>query len=214
MSRGRVSVDHEVTLPSARRRSGNRAVAIALLALSLSVSGLALTGCSSSGSGSGNVPAKPAPPPTSDPVAWTGAFCGGLGDVIAGVSAIAKAQPTPQGQKDGLLEFSDIAQRAFSNTAQKLTQLGPPRIPDGKQIQGTAVNFFSTAAQTVEAQRAKLAALDANDPEFVQKASHLAGPDLGAASTQMQQLTRDPQLAPAFRAAPQCQRLSTAAGPR
>jgi hypothetical protein len=192
------------------RPRGHRPVAAVLLVLGLALGGSALAGCGSS-SGSSGVKAKPAAPQGSDPVTWAGAFCGGLGDVIAGVSAIAKSQPTPQGQKDGLLEFSDIAQRAFAGTAQKLTQLGPPRIADGKQVQGTAVNFFSTAAQTVGAQRAKLAALDANDPEFVQKASHLAGPDLGAASTQMQQLTSDQQLAPAFRAAPPCQRLSAAA---
>jgi len=76
---------------------------------------LGLAGC-----GSANVTAKPAAPRSADPVAWAGAFCGGLGDVLAGVSAIAKAQPTPQGQKDGLLEFSGIAQQAFANTARAL----------------------------------------------------------------------------------------------
>ncbi|MFN2478636.1 MAG: hypothetical protein ABR615_05625 [Pseudonocardiaceae bacterium] len=174
--------------------------------------GLALTGCG----GSTDVkPKPPVAPPASDPVAWAGTFCGGLGEVIGGVSAMAKAQPTPQGQKDGLLEFSDIAQRAFASTAQKLQQLGPPRITDGKQVQDTAVTFFTNAAQTVGGQRTKLAGLDANDPDFVNKASHLAGPDLGAASTQMQQLTSNKELAPAFRTAPQCKQLSsTTAGHR
>lgn len=147
-------------------------------------------------------------------MAWVGSFCGGLGDVIAGVSVIAKAKPTPQGQKDGLLEFTDTAQRAFANTAQKLAQLGPPRITDGKQVQDTAVGFFTTAAGTVGGQRAKLAALDANDPDFVQKASHLAGPDLSAASVQMQGLTSNKELIPAFRAAPECQRLTATGGTR
>ncbi len=198
-------------MPTSRRgrgvaagRAGNWAVAVTAL-------GLALTGCG----GSANVaPKPPAAPPSSDPVAWAGTFCGGLGEVISGVSAIAKAQPTPQGQKDGLLEFSDIAQRAFANTAQKLQQLGPPRITDGKQVQDTAVGFFNNASQTVGAQRTKLAELDANDPDFVNKASHLAGPDLGAASTQMHELTSNKELAPGFRTAPQCQQLSATAGHR
>lgn len=43
--------------------------------------------------------------------------------------------------------------------------------------------FFTTAAGTVGDQRAKLAALDAKDPNFLQKANHLAGPDLGAATS-------------------------------
>jgi hypothetical protein len=166
---------------------------------------LGLAGC-----GSADVKPQPATSHGADPVAWVGALCGGLGGVIAGVSVIAKAQPTPQGQKDGLLEFSDIAQRAFANTAHKLEQLGQPRVADSKRVQDTAVSFFTTAAETVGDQRAKLAALDAKDPDFGQKASHLAGPDLGAASSQMRELTSNKELAPAFRVAPACQRLSAA----
>lgn len=173
--------------------------------LTLTVGALVLAGC-----GSGDT-TKSAASQGSDPVAWTGVFCGGLGDVISGVSALAKSDTSPQGQKNGLLEFSDIAQRAFTNTAQKLEKLGPPRIADGKHVQDTAVGFFTTAAGTVGEQRAKLAALDAKDPDFVNKASHLAGPDLSAASEQMKGLTSNPQLAPAFRDAPQCKQLAAAA---
>ncbi|MGH3785575.1 MAG: hypothetical protein ACRDRG_03285 [Pseudonocardiaceae bacterium] len=174
--------------------------AVVLLAL-----GLTLSGCSSDDKGTA--------PQGSEPVAWVGTFCNGLGDVIAGVSKITKSAPTPQGQKDGLLAFSDTAQQAFTNTAGKLEQLGPPRIADGKQVHDAAVNFFTTAAGTVGGQRAKLAELDANDPEFLQKASQLAGPDLTAASTQMKDLTRNQELAPAFGAAPECRELGTTTGP-
>ena len=185
-------------MPSLRCRAG---VAASVLLT------LALAGC-----GSNDAKSPPAAAQGSDPVAWTGAFCGGLGDVISGVSAIAKSDTTPQGQKAGLLEFSDIAQHAFTNTAQKLEKLGPPRVTDGKHVQDTAVGFFTTAAGTVGDQRAKLAALDAQDPDFVNKASHLAGPDLSGASAQMQGLTSNPQLAPAFRTAPECKQLAAAAG--
>lgn len=187
-------------MPSSRRPVG----VVALLAL-----GLALGGC-----GSAAVTPKPAAAPKgSDPVAWTGAFCGGLGDVITAVSAIAKSPPTPQGQKDGLLQFADSAQQAFANTADKLTQLGPPAITDGKQVQSTAVGFFTTAAGTVGGQRAKLAALDPKDPNFMQKANNLAGPDLGSATNaQVQGLTSNKDLAPAFNAAPACRQLGANAG--
>jgi hypothetical protein len=172
---------------------------------------LAVTGCGS-GSNSADTTSRANPLQGSDPVAWTGAFCTGLGDVIGGVSAIAQAgNQTPQSQKDGLLAFSDIAQRAFTNTAQKLEKLGPPKITDGKQVQDTAVGFFHTAAGTVGDQRAKLAALDAKDPDFVKKAGSLAGPDLGAASAQMQNLTTNKELAPAFSNAPECKKLSETA---
>jgi hypothetical protein len=182
------------------------------LTLGLALGGLVLTGCGSNSNAEAPKPKPGVPVQGSDPVAWTGAFCGGLGDVISGVSAIAKSASTPQGQKDGLLEFSDIAQKAFSNTAQKLEKLGPPKVTDGKRIQDTAVGFFTTAAGTVNDQRTKLAALDAKDPDFVNKASHLAGPDLSAASSQMQGLTSNQELAPAFRTAPECKQLSATAG--
>lgn len=173
---------------------------VVLLAL-----GLTLSGCSSDDKGTA--------PQGAEPVAWVGAFCTGLGDVIAGVGEITKSAQTPQGQKDGLLAFSDTAQQAFTNTAGKLEQLGPPRIADGKQVHDAAVNFFSTAAGTVGTQRAKLAELDANDPEFLQKASQLAGPDLSGASSQMKDLTNNQELAPAFGAAPECRALGTNTGP-
>lgn len=182
---------------------------VVIVALALGPLTVGLTGCAGA-----PVKATPAAPQGADPVAWAGTFCGGLGDVLAGVAAIAKSQPTPQSQKDGLLEFSDIAQQAFANTARKLEQLGQPRIVDGQRVQNTAVGFFTTAAGTVGGQRARLAALDATDPDFAQKASHLAGPDLGAASNQMRDLISDKELAPAFRAAPTCQRLSAGAGQR
>lgn len=184
-------------MPLSRRRVG----VVSLLAL-----GLALSGCASSD-------AKPKPSALQgvDPVAWVGLFCGGLGDVIAGASTIPKTPPTPQGQKDGLLNLADVTQQAFSNTAQKLTQLGQPRITNGKQVQATAVGFFTTAAATVGSQRAKVAALDVKDPNFSQKANSLASPDLSAAGTQIQGLTSNKDLAPAFAKAPECQQLGAGA---
>jgi hypothetical protein len=183
-------------VPSSRRRAG----VVVLLVL-----GLALAGC-----GSAEIKSKPAAPQGADPAAWVGAFCGGLGDVIAADGATAKSQPTPQGQKDGLLKLAESTQQAFTNTAHKLTQLGQPGITDGKRVQDIAVGFFTTAAGAVSGQRAKLIALDVNDPDFAPKADQLAGPDLGAAGTQLQGLTSNKELAPAFVAAPECQRLVSA----
>lgn len=177
------------------------------------IAGVLLAGC-----GSGGQDTKPAAAAAgADAKVWTGTLCSGISEVIGGLAAFAKTPDSPQGRKDGLLAFSENAQRAFASTARKLQQLGPPRVSDGKRIQDTAVNVFTTAAGTVGEQRAKLAALDANDPDFVQKATHLPGPDLGdlgAVSAQMQQLTANKELAPAFEAAPECQRLGAAAGPR
>jgi hypothetical protein len=182
----------------ARRRVG----VVGLLAL-----GLALGGC-----GSADVKPKPIViPQGADPVAWVSSFCGGLSSVIAGAAAIPKSPPSPQAQKDGLLTFADATQKAFATTAQELTQLGPPRINDGKQVQDTTVGFFTTAAATVGSQRAKIAALDAKDPNFAQKANDLVAPGLGTAGTQIQGLTSNQDLAPAFGTSQECRRLGAGA---
>jgi hypothetical protein len=183
-------------VPSSRRRSG-----VAVLALFL-----ALAGCGS-GDAEGPGATKPAVPQGSDPVAWVGAFCSSSAGVVAGAAALGKAEETPQGQKDGLLAFADSSQRAMADTARRLEQLGPPRITDGKPLHDTAVKFFESAAESVAGQRAKLAELDPNDPTFMDNLSRLAGPDLGALGTQLQQMTTNPELAPAFNASPECQQL-------
>jgi hypothetical protein len=185
--------------PSSRRRIG---VAV-VLGLSL-----ALGGC-----GSGGATAKPsATPQGADPVAWMGVFCQGLGQVIDAGAAAAKPPSTPQGEKDALVTLADTTQQAFTTTAQKLTQLGAPGITDGKQAQDNAVGFFTTAASTIADRRAKLAALDPNDPNFEQKkVDQLTGPDLGS---QVQGVISNGELAPAFNKAPQCQQLGATAGHR
>ncbi|MGH3767428.1 MAG: hypothetical protein ACRDS0_28835 [Pseudonocardiaceae bacterium] len=186
-------------MPSSHRPTG----VVALLAL-----GVALGGC-----GSADVKVKPPVPPGVSPQAWIGAFCGGLGEVIAAQAAAAKPAPTPQGQKDGLLKLADATVQALTNTAHKLTQLGPPGITNGKQTQDSTVGFFTTAAAAVDDRRVKLAELDVKDPNFAQKANQLAqvaGTDLGPATTQVQGLTSNKELTPAFGSAPECQRLGAA----
>jgi len=143
-----------------------------------------LAGCSSA-----DVTANPSAPPGANPTVWVGAFCGGLGEVIAGQSQAAAVQPTPQLRKDSLIKFADNAQQALANVAHKLTQLGPPAVTDGTKAQESAVGFFTTVAAAVGDRRAKLAALDANDPNFTQQADQLARPDIGATTAQVQGLT-------------------------
>ena len=53
------------------------------------VVGLMLGGCASA-----NVNAKPSASQGANPVTWAGAFCSGLGDVIAGRAEVAKMQPS------------------------------------------------------------------------------------------------------------------------
>ncbi|MGH3975539.1 MAG: hypothetical protein ACRDS9_19740, partial [Pseudonocardiaceae bacterium] len=127
--------------------------------------------------------------------------------------ALGNAQQTPQGKKDWLLAFADSSQRALVDAARRLEQVGPPRITDGKQVHDTAVKYFTSAAESIAGQRAKLAELDPNDPGFGEKLSGIAGPDLGETHAQLQQLSSNQELAIAFRASPECQRLM-ADGPR
>lgn len=147
-------------------------------------------------------------PSISDPAVWVGAFCSGLNVVIGGAADLGEAQATPQGQKEALLAFADRSERSMADTAHLLEQLGPPLITDGKRIHDTVVSFFSSSAESIADQRVKIAELDPNDPEFVQKLSRLTGPDLGAASAEVEQLTSNQELLPAFRASSQCQYLA------
>jgi hypothetical protein len=189
-------------VPASRRRSG-----VVVLTLFL-----ALAGCGSDdakGEANGTGAAQPATPVGSDPVAWVGAFCSSSSGVVAGAAALGKVEETPQGQKDGLLAFADSSERAMADTARRLEQLGPPRITDGKPLHDTAVKFFKSAAESVAGQRARLAELNPNDPKFMEDLSRLAGPDLGPLGTQLQQMTTNPELAPAFNASPECQQLRT-----
>ena len=196
-------------MPSSHRRSG-----VVILTLFLALAGCGSADAEGPGGANGPGAAQPAAPPGSDPVAWVGAFCSSSSGVVAGAAALGKSAETPQGQKDGLLAFADSSQAAMANTARRLEQLGPPRITDGKPLHDTAVKFFKSAADSVAGQRAKLAALDPNDPAFMENLSRLAGPDLGALGSQLQQMTTNPELAPAFNASPECQQLRTGGGPR
>lgn len=179
--------------------------------IALVVLSLALSGC-----GSVSVNAKPSTSPVpqgADPVAWVGALCGGLGEMVAGAEVMKTEPSTPQGQKDGLLKIADTAQRAFTNTANKLSQLGPPAITNGNQTQNDTKSFFTTAAAAVGDQRAKITALDTNDPNFAQKAGQLSTFGDNATATQLQKITANSELVPAFGKASECQRLLATPAP-
>ncbi|MGH3781217.1 MAG: hypothetical protein ACRDR6_29265 [Pseudonocardiaceae bacterium] len=69
--------------------------------------------------------------------------------------------------------------------------------------------FLTTAAGKVGDQRAQFAALDANDPDFLQKANQsLNSLDLGYPA-QLPGATNSQELVRAFLAASECQRLQT-----
>lgn len=170
-------------MPSSHRWSGP-AVLLAL--------GMALAGCGGS---------------QSEPAAWVGTFCGGIGDVLTSASTLRASSPDPQAQKETLLRFADSARQAMGDTAAKLGDLGPPEIPDGQQVHDTAVNFFSSSAESIGNQRAELEKLDAAAPDFREKMGQIARPDLQEAGEQATALITNPNLAPAFRNAPECQQL-------
>jgi len=179
--------------------------------IGLVILSLALGGC-----GSANVAAQPSTSPTlqgANPVAWVGVLCSGLGEVAAAVETIKTEPPTPQGQKDGLLKVADTTQQAFTNTANKLARLGPPAITNGNQTQNDATSYFTTIAAAIGDQRAKIAALDTNDPNFAQKAGQLSNLAGNATGTQLQNLVTNSELMPAFGKQPGCQRLVATPAP-
>lgn len=169
------------------------------------VLGIALVGCGSSDNDTDAEQGDAG----SDPVAWVGKFCGGVGEVLNGAAALREPQPDPQAQKDALLGFIDNTQKAMNTAADQLRKLGPPAVPNGQQVHDTAVGFFASTAETVIGQRERLEALDPQAPDFYEQLSQLPQPDLQAVSNQAQQLTGNPDLAPAFREAPECRQLNS-----
>lgn len=145
-----------------------------------------------------------------DPVRWTGAFCGGLGDVIR--SAEAMGTPSePQAQQDSLLAFADSMQQSLDATAAKLDRLGAPDVTGGAKTQQIVLDFFTAASEATATQRERLVALDPEAPDFEQRLGEIAGE--GAASEisgGMAEVTGNPELVPAFRDAPECQQMSAA----
>jgi hypothetical protein len=103
-------------------------------------------------------------------------FCAGIGEENAANTAFGQSplsEPTAQGLWNELLQFLDTVQQGSTTTANKLTQLGPPAVTGGKQVQDIAVGYFTTMARIYSEHRAKLAALDANDPDLAQQAGQL-----------------------------------------
>jgi hypothetical protein len=155
-------------------------------------------------------PSHPASVQGTDPVVWLSAMCGGLNEGFAALSAIGNSQPsTPQEVKDQLLQLLDVDQRAFTNTAHKLKQLGAPGVTGGKQAADAVVGSLTTSAATVGDSRVKVAALDVNDPDFVRKADQLASAMIDALSTEPQGVTNNQELAPELLAIPECAKLAT-----
>lgn len=153
-------------------------------------------------------PSNPVRVPGVDLAIWASTYCGGVHDVIAAASAMSEWSPTPQDAQNDILHFLDTAQQAFTNTVHKLTQLGPPGITGGEQAQKDAVGFLNDSAKKVGDQRAQLAALDANDPDFEEKVSQIFSldPDVDT-QLQLPEVVNDQELALAGLAATECQRL-------
>jgi hypothetical protein len=141
-------------------------------------------------------------------------FCGGLNDENAATSALSQSPQsfsTAVDVRNEMLQYLDTVEQALATTAHKLTQLGAPGVIGGQQVQDNAVAFFTTTASTFGDHRAKIAALDVNDPDLAQKASQLMpGPaDFSETNPQLDKVISNQELTPAFLAAPECQRLTT-----
>ncbi|MGH3980404.1 MAG: hypothetical protein ACRDRZ_15590 [Pseudonocardiaceae bacterium] len=170
--------------------------------------GLAAAGCGSGGESQGPEEGRPASQGPSDPVRWAGTFCGGLNEVITSAAGVAQLPAEPAARKDALLAFTDSARQSMDATAGKLERLGAPGVPDGPQTQQVVLGFFSRASDATAAQRERLAALDPRAADFDQQlATVVSSSTVGQLTGQVTQVTAKPELAPAFRNAPECQQL-------
>jgi hypothetical protein len=156
-------------------------------------------------------PSQPASVQGPDPVVWLSALCGGFNEGFTAAPAIGD-QLTLQGVKDESLHFLDTEQQAFTNTAHKLQQLGAPGVTGGTQVQDAVVEFLTNQATAFGDSRAKLAVLDVNDPDFVQKANQLLDVGRDMAATQPPEVSDNHELSPEFLAVPECAKLAATMG--
>ncbi|MQA14388.1 MAG: hypothetical protein GEV09_09495 [Pseudonocardiaceae bacterium] len=189
---------------SARRR---HLPAVAAFALAL-----AAAGCGSQ-SEDPSADAEPvaAGKPVAEPVQWAGTFCGGLGEVVRSAQAIGAPPSDPQAHKAALLDVADSLQQSLDATASKLSQLGAPDVPDGARTQQIVLDFFGAASDATAAQREQLAALDPQGSDFDERLGAIVSDGAaGELDSRMAEVTSKPELAPAFRSAPECRQMAGA----
>ncbi len=146
-----------------------------------------------------------------EPVQWAGTFCGGLGEVLRSAEAMDTAPSDPQAQKNSLLDFADSLQESLDSTAAELDRLGAPDVTGGAQTQQIVLDFFAAASETTATQRERLEALDPQAPDFEQRLGEIVSSGASSELTdRMAEVTGNPELAPAFRDAPECQQMATA----
>ncbi|MPZ64567.1 MAG: hypothetical protein GEU83_03285 [Pseudonocardiaceae bacterium] len=144
-----------------------------------------------------------------EPVRWTGAFCGGLGEVIRSAEAMDATPSDPQAQQDSLLAFADSLQQSLDATTAELDGLGAPDVTGGAETQQIVLDFFTAASEATATQREQLVALDPDAPDFEQRLGEIAGEGAESElSGGMAEVTGNPELATAFRDAPECQQMS------
>lgn len=145
-----------------------------------------------------------------DPVKWTGTFCEGIGPTIEGVMALLKTMfeggaEDPAVQKAALLDYSGKAGKSMSEAGEKLAALGAPSA-NAQELHDELVKFFTESGKTATEVNAELAKLDPADPEFSAKLETLGGDqaDPSKLQEQIKKLQEDPELAAAFKEAPEC----------
>lgn len=145
-----------------------------------------------------------------DPAVWAGTFCGGLNQVISS-SQVTPRTADPEGQQEALLRMAESVQESLDTAADQLGELGPPAIPEGARTQEVVLEFFSSAAQATGDQRDRLADLEPSAPDFKQRLAALAEPgSMLELAERVREVTSEPDLAPAFRDASQCQAMGGA----
>lgn len=181
-----------------------RLAAVAALAL-----GLTAAGCGSSDPSAADAQPVAADQTVTEPVKWAGTFCAGLGEVIRSAETMDTAPSDSQAHKDALLAFADSLQQSLDGTAAKLERLGAPDVPGGVETQQIVLDFFGAATEATASQREKLVALDPSASDFDERLGEIAGSGATSElSARMSDVTGKPELAPAFRDAPECQQMA------
>jgi hypothetical protein len=174
------------------------------LPLGLSVLALAVAaGCGGEGGGESVAPAT-----------WATGFCQALTRFTEGISESGsemEGEGLPSGdQVVGAVRSAGAASGAF---ADELRELGPPDVPSGEEVNAALTDAASDAETTFQELEGEVGGeiTDATDVAVrarkIAEAAQQALAGIGRATTRLQELDVDGQLANALQAAPECAEL-------
>lgn len=158
-------------------------------------------------------------PPASDPVKWTGAFCGGVTPVMESLLEFLKTSITAMASgdnatvKDSMIKTLDTGAKSLGEAEKKLKDLGAPG-PEAKELHEELVKFFGDSAKEYASVAEQAKKLDPSAPDFADQMGKIGGDEADPKKLQetIKKIENDPKYKDAMATAPECVEMKTKLG--